>query len=82
MAKMSRGKYNHWRESDDEFDDAIKNIQEEANCDVALSLFDMATSGGNASAAMFWMKCRAGWREKDKQEEEKDNNINITIEGV
>jgi hypothetical protein len=31
---------------------------------VAQSLFHMATQGKNVAAAIFWMKARAGWREK------------------
>jgi hypothetical protein len=31
---------------------------------LAQSLFQMATSGKNVAAALFWMKCRGGWREK------------------
>lgn len=34
-----------------------------ANASVARSLHAMATSG-NVAAAIFWMKARAGWREK------------------
>lgn len=36
----------------------------EANMRVAQSLFTMATTGSNVAAAIFWMKARAGWREK------------------
>ena len=36
----------------------------EANVKVAQSLFQMATQGKNVAAAIFWMKARAGWREK------------------
>ena len=36
----------------------------EATMKVAQSLFQMATSGQNTAAAIFWMKARAGWREK------------------
>ena len=36
----------------------------EATTKVAQSLFQMATSGKNVAAAIFWMKARAGWREK------------------
>src|SRR5258707_124403 len=34
----------------------------EATMQVAQSLFRLATVGGNAAAAMFWLKCRGGWR--------------------
>ena len=40
----------------------------EANVKVAQSLFTMATSGSNVAAAIFWMKARAGWREKNDLE--------------
>ena len=36
----------------------------EATTKVAQSLFRMATEGKNVGAAIFWMKARAGWREK------------------
>lgn len=36
----------------------------EATAKVAQSLFQMATQGKNVAAAIFWMKARAGWREK------------------
>ena len=36
----------------------------EATAKVAQTLFQMATSGQNTAAAIFWMKARAGWREK------------------
>lgn len=40
----------------------------EANAKVAQSLFRMATQGNNVAAAIFWMKARAGWREKQTVE--------------
>jgi hypothetical protein len=36
----------------------------EATAKVAQSLFNMATVEKNVAAAIFWMKARAGWREK------------------
>ncbi len=47
----------HYR---DELDKA--HIQATAN--VARSLYKQATEGGNVVAAIFWMKARAGWRDK------------------
>lgn len=45
----------------------------EANAKVSQSLFRMATNveKPNVAAAIFWLKCRAGWREQDggKKEE-------------
>jgi len=38
----------------------------EANVKVAQTLFSMATRGDNTAATIFWMKARAGWREKQE----------------
>ena len=38
----------------------------EAITKVAQSLFRTATEGNNVAAAIFWMKARAGWREKQE----------------
>ena len=40
----------------------------EANVKVAQTLFTMATVDKNVAAAIFWMKARAGWREKQEVE--------------
>jgi hypothetical protein len=40
----------------------------EATTKVAQSLFRMATEGKNVAAAIFWMKARAGWREKHPEQ--------------
>jgi hypothetical protein len=40
----------------------------EATTKVAHSLSNMATQGNNVAAAIFWMKARAGWREKQEIE--------------
>ena len=34
-----------------------------ANVGVAQSLYKLATSGKSPAAAIFWLKCRAGWKE-------------------
>lgn len=53
----------------------------EANMRVAQSLFNMATTGGNVAAAIFWMKARAGWREKHEVIlKEDDDTANLTDE--
>jgi len=46
------------------FRDELDRGTTEANVRVAQSLFRMATEGQNVAAAIFWMKARAGWREK------------------
>ena len=38
----------------------------EANVKVGQTLFSMATRGDNTAATIFWMKARAGWREKQE----------------
>ena len=42
----------------------------EANAKVAATRFTMATVDKNVAAAIFWMKARAGWREKPLPDEE------------
>lgn len=44
----------------------------EANVKVAQTLFNMATVDKNVAAAIFWMKARAGWREKHLPEPEEE----------
>ena len=46
------------------FRDDLDRGMAEANVKIAQSLFNMATTGNNVAAAIFWMKARAGWREK------------------
>lgn len=51
----------------------------EANMRVAQSLFSMATTGGSVAAAIFWMKARAGWREKHPEEQTEDEKTTVVI---
>lgn len=53
----------------------------EANTRVAQSLFNMATAGGNVAAAIFWMKARGGWREKNALETDGNEQqpVQVTI---
>ena len=46
------------------FRSALDRGAAEANSQVAQSLYRLATSGKSAAAAIFWLKCRAGWREQ------------------
>lgn len=52
------------------FRDELSVGQVEANAKVAQSLFQKATAPGKEGtiAAIFWLKCRAGWREKDSDQ--------------
>jgi hypothetical protein len=47
----------------------------EATAKVAQSLFRMATEGNNVAAAIFWMKARAGWRERHEVRVAVDDDI-------
>lgn len=40
----------------------------EANARVAQCLYQQATTPGNLGATIFWLKARAGWREKQQVE--------------
>ena len=46
------------------FRDELDRGMIEANVKVAQSLFQMATTGKNVAAAIFWMKARASWRDR------------------
>ena len=50
----------------------------EANAQVAQSLFQIATAKGNVpqkvAAAIFWLKTRAGWRERDRDTDPENPN--------
>jgi hypothetical protein len=54
------------------FRDELDTGHVEANAKVAQSLFKQATDPSqpkSVSAAIFWLKCRAGWREADNVEQ-------------
>lgn len=55
----------------------------EANAKVAQSLFKQATNGEkpNVAAAIFWLKCRAGWRE-DQGEDQGKKEMRETLARV
>lgn len=38
----------------------------EANAAVMQTCFQMATSGRHPAATFFWLKCQAGWRERER----------------
>ncbi len=49
----------------------------EATAKVGQSLFRMATEGNNVAAAIFWMKARAGWREKHEVKVTTDDDLTL-----
>lgn len=61
--------------------------QHEANAQVAASLYRQAThpTKPNTIASIFWLKCRAGWRDHDsgvgatgKKEQQHDDAVSVT----
>jgi hypothetical protein len=54
----------------------------EANAAVAQSLHNMATKGENVAAAIFWLKCRAGWKDPLLHEHTGANGGAILVTGV
>lgn len=54
----------------------------EATAKVAQSLFRMATEGNNVAAAIFWMKARAGWRDRASVEHSVAGTPFAVISGV
>ena len=59
-----------------EFSDAIKEGQGKGLAQVSNALFEQAL-GGNTSAAIFYMKNRAGWKDKQEFSGDKENPLNI-----
>jgi predicted acetyltransferase len=45
------------------FREELDRAETEAIARVAQNLYQMATSGKNVAAAIFWLKVRGGWRE-------------------
>jgi hypothetical protein len=48
--------------------DDLDTAATEANARVAQCLYQQATTPGNIAATIFWLKARAGWREKQAVE--------------
>ena len=61
------------------FPEELDRGMTEANMRVSQSLFTMATTGGSVAAAIFWMKARAGWREKHPEESAEDEKMTVVI---
>ena len=45
------------------FREELDRAAPEANARVAQTVYQMATTGKNVTAAIFWLKARAGWRD-------------------
>jgi hypothetical protein len=50
------------------FRDELTRGSIEATAQVSQTLYQMATSGEEPACTIFWMKTRAGWREKQRTE--------------
>ncbi len=51
----------------------------EANARVAQCLYQQATKPGNIAATIFWLKARAGWREKHVVEVSSPKDMSIRV---
>ena len=66
------------------FRDELDLGNAEANAKVAQTLYQQATTPGNIAATIFWLKARAGWREKQVMEVTAANGapipaVNVTV---
>lgn len=59
------------------FRDDLDRGMAEATTKVAQTLFGMATRGDNTAATIFWMKARAGWREKHEVLTDQDPLLDV-----
>lgn len=61
--------------------DVLDTESDKAIVEVGATLFDMATSGTQPAMTAFFMKCRAGWREKDDRPEGgSESRVNVVLE--
>jgi len=63
------------------YSEVLRGAATEANAKVAENLFRTATGAGRESvtAGIFWLKTRAGWRERDKDDRQGGNAGTLTI---
>ncbi len=59
------------------FRDELDVAAIEANARVAQTLYQQATTPGNIAVTIFWLKARAGWREKQQVEVEVPNGLTL-----
>ena len=66
-----------------DFSNAIKKGQAKGIATVANALFKNATDG-DTGAQCFFLKCRADWREKDTERDDRDTppSVNVTINRI
>lgn len=68
--EMSHTTFEKLLKEDEELASAMKAGKEQLNEMVINSAFEQAVSGKVPAMTMFWLKCRAGWKE--------NNQLNIT----
>jgi len=56
----------------------LKTADARANAAVVATLFQMATSGKNTSATIFWLKSRMGWSSKGQRRKKDSQSTNLT----
>lgn len=61
--------------------DVLDLGEAKATSQVAQTLYMRATKGNDLGAAIFWLKARAGWREKHPDNDENDKSVTIVIKG-
>ncbi len=68
---------------DDEVSKTVKSAESRVFTKVLNTAYDMATDGKNPSMTMFWLKCRAGWRDVnpyDDDKQVKDVKVNYKVD--
>lgn len=66
--RMSKSKFMYHVNKSEKARAALDRGYAKAEKEVSKVAYEMATSGKNTAATMFWLKCRAGWKETQVQE--------------
>lgn len=64
------------------FREELDRAATDANAQVAQTLFKMAKSGKCPAATIFWLKCRARWRERGNDSGETPPSVPFIVEVV
>ena len=65
---ISRSTFYRWWDEDPKIKISFEKGRVKAIEEVSSRAFQMAISGKHPSMTMFWLKCNAGWNEKDNQQ--------------
>jgi hypothetical protein len=74
--------FNRWQEENPEIAEAFSNGREQERMTLHNSLFLQATQKGNASAAMFLLKARHGYREGDQSDQSNRVQVVFNLPGA